>query len=375
MGILIAALTGVVVFEMLDLPVFSRIGLPHEVCYVQQPKLVWLHVVSDLLIGAAYVSISLTLGYLVYKASRDIPFNWVLLAFGLFIVSCGFTHFMEVLVVWNPVYWLSGYVKVITAAASIVTAVALFPLMPKIFELIAAARQGEAHRKEIERLNEDLQRFNYSVAHDLRAPLRSVVGYARILREDHEAQLTPEVAKYISRMESSAEKMDGLVTGLLRYATIGSQSIDLVAVSIDDAVRSALGLLDHELADRSAQVEIPERLPEVVGDMTLLQLVFQNLIGNGIKFVTPGVRPKVEITAKIEGPSVVVSVTDNGIGFPPDAQARVFRMFERFHPEHPGTGIGLALVQRAVNRMQGDIWVESGPNGAGSRINVRLRRV
>jgi signal transduction histidine kinase len=373
MAILIAVLSGIVLFETLDIPVFARIGLPHEVCFIQQPKLIWLHVTSDLLIGISYVSISLTLGYLVYKASKDIPFNWVLLAFGLFIVSCGFTHFMEVWVVWNPVYWLSGYVKVVTAAASVATAIALFPLMPKIFDLIASAREGDAHRREIERLNEDLERFNYSVAHDLRAPLRSIVGFSQILQEDYARELSSEAASYVRRMQGSAEKMDALVTGLLRYATIGRQAVALVPVSLEDAARGALLLLEREIRERSAVVDIPERLPKVHGDPTLLQLVFQNLIGNSIKFVAHGAAPHVVIAAHSEGPSVVVSVTDNGIGFPPESRPKVFGMFERFHPEHPGTGIGLAIVQRAVHRMQGDIWVEPGPHGAGSRFNVRLR--
>lgn len=120
-AIIAAVLAGVFVFEGLNISVFSLVGFPHEYCYLQQPTLVWLHVIADLLIGLAYVSISATLGYLVYRASKDIPFNWVFLAFGLFIISCGFTHFMEVWVIWKPVYWLSGYVKVVTAAASVAT--------------------------------------------------------------------------------------------------------------------------------------------------------------------------------------------------------------------------------------------------------------
>src|SRR2546423_12359442 len=98
-GILVSVLLGALIFEAFDASVFQRIGMAHEYCYLREPKLIWLHVVSDVLIGAAYVSISSTLGYLVYKASRDIPFHWVFLAFGLFIISCGMTHFMEVWVV------------------------------------------------------------------------------------------------------------------------------------------------------------------------------------------------------------------------------------------------------------------------------------
>src|SRR6476619_1469853 len=114
--------------------------MPHATCYLRNPRIIWLHVSSDLAIGTAYVCISTTLGYLVWRASKDIPFHWMFLAFGLFIVTCGMTHFMEVWTVWTPLYWLAGYVKVICAVASVITAIALFPLVPKVFALINSVK-------------------------------------------------------------------------------------------------------------------------------------------------------------------------------------------------------------------------------------------
>src|SRR5215472_19020672 len=110
--------------------------MPHATCYLRNPRIIALHVTSDLLIGFAYVAISSTLAWLVYKSSRDIPFHWMFLAFGAFIVTCGFTHFMEVCTVWKAVYWLAGWVKVICAAASVATAIALYRLVPQIFALV-----------------------------------------------------------------------------------------------------------------------------------------------------------------------------------------------------------------------------------------------
>jgi signal transduction histidine kinase len=374
LGIIGAVIAGIVIFELLQIPLFSRIGLPHEICYLQQPKLIWLHVTSDLLIGVAYVSISATLAYLVYRASRDIPFNWVFIAFGLFIVSCGLTHFMEVLVIWRPVYWLSGYVKVVTAAASVATAIALFPLVPKIFDLIAAARKSEQRRTEIEQLNEDLERFNYSVAHDLRAPLRSIVGFGDVLRDDHGAELSAEAAECVVRMQRAAGRMDALVSGLLRYATIGRQQLELRPVAVAEVVRGVMQLLEREISDRKAEIRVPDDLPTVIGDASLLQVALQNLIGNAIKFVAPGVNPQVQFSWRDESGYVVLCLTDNGVGFPPDSAKRVFGMFERFHPDQPGTGIGLAIAHRAIDRMQGQIGVEPGPEGIGSRFWLRLHK-
>jgi signal transduction histidine kinase len=375
LGILGAVAAGVLLFEALGISVFSRIGMPHELCYLREPKLVWLHVVADLLIGIAYVSISLTLAYLVYKASKGIPFHGVFLAFGLFIVSCGFTHFMEVWVIWEPVYWLSGYVKVVTAAASVATAIALFPLVPKIFALIKAARQSEERRIEIEQLNQELERFNYSVAHDLRGPLRGISGFSQILREDCSAELSPEAISHLNRIQTSVSHMDSLISDLLRYATIGRQKLNLATVSLDEVFRTTLGLMNAEIGNRRAEVIATTPLPVVLGDATLLQVIFQNLIGNAIKFVAPEVRPRVEISAKVHVGFVTICFTDNGVGIPPDAQGRIFKLFERFHSQHSGTGIGLPIVHRAIERLNGEISVGPAPTGTGSRFKVTIAAI
>ncbi|MBA4137504.1 MAG: hypothetical protein C0518_09335 [Opitutus sp.] len=371
-AILAAVLGGVLVFEALNISVFTRIGMPHEFCYLRDPKLVWLHVTADVLIGAAYVSISVTLAYLVYRASKDIPFNWVFLAFGLFIVSCGLTHFMEVWVIWEPVYWLSGYVKVVTAAASVATAIALFPLLPKVFAFIAEARKSEERRTQIEQLNLELERFNYSVAHDLRAPLRGISGFGQALREDYSAQLPPAAQDYIARMQESAERMDTLISDLLKYATIGRQELRLRAVELEEVLGVTLNFLQAEIEQADAEILLPQNLCAVRGDVTLLQVVFQNLIGNALKFVAPGVRPRVEITCTNREGVVTVRVTDNGLGIPPEARDRVFRIFERFHPTHPGTGIGLPIVHRAIERLGGRIGVDPASRGTGTCFWVEL---
>lgn len=372
--IVAAVAGGVALFDATGMPVLQRVGMPHEICYLRDSRLVWLHVAADLLIGVAYTAISVTLGYLVHKASKGIPFKWVLLAFGLFIVACGFTHFLEVVVVWHPMYWLSGYVKVVTAAASVATAIVLVPLVPRILRLVDNARAGETRRREVEQLNQELERFNYSVAHDLRAPLRGINAFTQILVEDHGAELSPAARDYLRRMQGSVDKMDALITDLLKYATVGRQELRLEAVPLDQVLRATLALMDGEIASRGATVVAPSPLPVVLGDAVLLQVVFQNLVANGIKFVGEGVAPRIEITAETEGEeAVVVSFTDNGTGIPPAARARIFGLFERLHPRHSGTGIGLAITQRAIERLEGGIGVADARPGPGSRFWIRLQ--
>src|SRR5438552_12823805 len=158
-----------------------------------------LHVCSDLLIGLSYVAISATLAFLVYKARREIPFHWMILAFGLFIIACGMTHFMEIWTLWRPVYWLSGDVKVLTAIASLATAVSLPPLIPRILELVSAREIAEvrqlqlnertaalAAEQEARSRAEDADRakdqFLAMVSHELRNPLSPILAWSRMLR-------------------------------------------------------------------------------------------------------------------------------------------------------------------------------------------------
>lgn len=125
--------------------------MPHGMCYLWVPQLYWMHVSSDLLIGISYLAISSTLIYLIYRAREDMPFSWIFVAFGVFILACAGTHFMGVWTVWNPVYWLAGYVKLLTAAASVATAVVLPFLVPKVLSLIKAVKLSEERRVQLER--------------------------------------------------------------------------------------------------------------------------------------------------------------------------------------------------------------------------------
>ncbi|HYG33442.1 MAG TPA: histidine kinase dimerization/phospho-acceptor domain-containing protein, partial [Clostridia bacterium] len=233
--------------------------MPHATCYLRNPSIIRLHVTSDLLIGGAYVFISGTLSYLVYKASKDIPFHWMFLAFGLFIVTCGFTHFMEVWTVWQAVYWLAGYVKLICAAASVATAIALYRLIPRVFAMINAVKVSEERRTKLEIANGELEAFAYSVSHDLRAPLRAVQGMAMALTEDHADKLDPEARQYLNRIMGASQRMDALIRDLLEYSRISRAEFDLNPVSLETVVNEARAAVagDLEAAQGEIQIEGP----------------------------------------------------------------------------------------------------------------------
>jgi signal transduction histidine kinase len=348
--------------------------MPHATCYLRNPRIILLHVTSDLLIGLAYVSISTTLAYLVHKASRDIPFHWMFLAFGLFIITCGFTHFMEVWTVWRAVYWLAGYVKLICAVASVATAIALYPLVPKIFALIQAVRLSEARRLELQSANRELEAFAYSVSHDLRAPLRGVQGMAQALSEDYGNRLEPEARQYVERIVGASKRMDMLVRDLLEYSRVSRSAVELKPVELKTVLDEAQAIVSADAEQSGAVLQVDlNTMPVVLANHTLLRQVLVNLLSNAIKFVSPGTKPMVQIAVHQATRTVRLSVTDNGIGIAPEYQGKVFRIFERLHSiqEYPGTGIGLAIVQKAMSQMKGEVGLESA-TGKGSCFWIQL---
>ena len=174
--------------------IFSSNYMPHAMCYLYNRQLIALHLGSDAAIWVAYVSISCTLLYLVWKTRREIPFSWMFLAFGLFIIACGFTHFMEIVVLWKPLYWLSGDVKLVTALASVITAIALPGLVPQVRSMVTTAQLSEDRRLQLERANADLKDLSSRVISGQDSERR------RIARELHDG-----VGQYLAAIKMSCD--------------------------------------------------------------------------------------------------------------------------------------------------------------------------
>lgn len=534
--------------------------MPHGTCYLWAPSLIGLHVISDSLIALSYMSIPITLVHFTRKR-RDIPFSWMFLCFGAFIVACGGTHVMEVWTIWFPSYWLSGAVKMATACFSVATAILLIQLTPRVLalpgiqslletnqrlagevvervqaesslrrvsedleervaertmELVAANRslqeselrfrtvvehapeaifvldmdverfieanrnaekifgmtredllrvgpaeisppfqpdgrpstqavfeeRAQALRKEkprfewvhrnakgedfpceisvvrlpfsgrnllrrsvvdiserkraeeeirklnaeleqrvkertaqLEEANHDLESFTYSVSHDLRAPLRHMDGFSRILVEDYGSELPAGAKQHVERVRQASLHMGQLVDDLLNLARVGRGSLRVVSTDLNEVLAETMVSLEAETRGREVDWRI-SRLSRAACDPGLMRQVFFNLLSNALKFTNGRGKAVIEIgETHIEGEPVIF-VRDNGVGFDMKYADKLFQVFQRLHPaaEFEGTGVGLAIVHRILQKHGGSIRVESIP-GKGAAFFFTLGRV
>lgn len=608
---------------------FSSSGfMPHGHCYLWTPSLVWLHVVSDALIFLAYVTIPATLVYFV-RRRKDVPFDWMFLCFGVFIVSCGLTHLMEVWTVWTPSYWIAGAIKAVTAAASLCTSAALVLLVPKAlalpspeamrrvtraleasearfraavegsrdaFYIVEAVRdtgghvqdftftyanpqvrarlsqaasgeivgqrmsqlippqtlpalldhfrgvmqrgaavedemsitlQGQAERwlelqvvpmgsgvavtsrditqrkrderalklaeerfralleaapdaivivnergeivfvnaqtsnvfqyaaselvgRPVETLmpnavaathaerrtayfreatvrpmgaslelngrrkdgsvfpvevslsplqtetgllvssairdvsarkwienalklsNQELEAFSYSVAHDLRAPLRGISGFAQILIDEHADSLDADARDCLDEIRLNTQRMSQLIDALLSLSRVSRSELHMEPVDISSMAQSVAGELARNEPGRAVAVDVQPGLNAAM-DPVLARTLLTNLIGNAWKFTSHAGQPRIEVGAATENGSHTFFVRDNGAGFDTSFGGKLFTPFQRLHNsrEYPGTGIGLATVQRIVHRHGGRVWAE-GRVGEGAAFYFRI---
>lgn len=219
---------------------------------------------------------------------------------------------------------------------------------------------------------EELEHFSYSIAHDMRAPLRAMAGYATLLQEELCAGcLRQPNLELLHRIQDAAHHMDRLIQDILNYSRVVHQSLPLHPVDLSHVLHDLLRTYPNLIAHASA-IELRGDFPPVLGNEVALALCFANLFDNALKFVHPETPPQVIVWAQPNGPFLRVSVQDNGIGIAPQAAQRIFNLFQRAAPaEYQGTGLGLAITRKLVRRMNGHIGVDPAP-GIGSRFWVDL---
>lgn len=226
---------------------------------------------------------------------------------------------------------------------------------------------------KLQELVAELESFSYSVSHDLRAPLRIIAGYANVVLEEFGGTLVPDVRHYLERIARSAERMDQLTQDVLAYTRLARGEMVLVPLDLETIVEETIEQYP-ELAPVRAAFVVRRPLAAVIGHGPSLVQVLSNLLGNAVKFARPGVPLRIDISTRVRGGRVLLAIKDNGVGIEPEHHAKIFRIFERAAGhEIPGTGIGLAIVKKAVARMNGSVSVSSRL-GEGATFQVELPR-
>lgn len=368
---------------------FETDFMPHGMCYFWRPGVLWLNVISDALIAAAYFTIPVLLFELVRRRKR-LTYHWLFWMFAAFILLCGTTHLLGVITVWNPMYRFDGVVKLMTGVVSMGTAIVVLHLLPRILAIplpdelaavnralaaqISINRRTEEELRNLnndlerrvaertaalERSNRDLSQFAYIASHDLQEPLRMISNYTQLLQRRYAPQLNEEARTFMHFAADGARRMQELVTDLLTYAQIDQPAKPLREVDTGRAVNQALEALKVTIEEENAEIVVAS-LPVVHGDEAQVTQVFQNLISNSLKYRSA--EPlQIHIWA-VPGSSSKewrFFVKDNGAGFDMQFKPRLFNMFQRLESKQPGTGIGLALAKKIVQRHGGQIDIES----------------
>jgi signal transduction histidine kinase len=219
----------------------------------------------------------------------------------------------------------------------------------------------------------EMERYSHSVSHDLRAPLRAMQGYANILIEDAPPSLSEEYRRFLVKIDASARRLENLIQDVLSYNRVYLSEVELKPVDltllINDVIEHYPGMQPPD-----ALINIVGKIPLVLGTGGLLTQCISNLLANAVKFVAPGVVPRVEIWSELVNENVIISFVDNGIGIAPNDLDRIFGIFIKVHPAetYPGSGIGLSIVKKAAQRLGGKVGATS-TLGEGSRFWLRLK--
>jgi len=392
--------------------------LPHGYCFTWNPSLLWTHVLSDTLIGLSYVSIPLTLLYLVRRRT-DLPFNWIVVLFAIFIVSCGATHWIEVWTVWNPDYWLSATVKVVTAFASVLTSIALVGLVPKILAIptvaqLTAARDAlaaeVAQRRHVE---EELRReraaleervrertdelaratataeaahaaaaeanklkdhFLAKVSHELRTPLQSTLSWAQVIKVagTSDPERTAQAATHIvHNVRSQARLLEDLLD--ISRILSGKLRLDLQLADAAQVIEKAIGVVRSAAAGSGVTIDAAGDGSTAIirTDPVRLEQIVWNLINNAVQASSEG--GKVQVRWSVDATRMRVEVRDWGRGID---RCELPHLFEPFRQgtggSQRGLGLGLAITRSIVELFGGSLHAASEGVQRGATFTLEL---
>ncbi|MFY9288993.1 MAG: ATP-binding protein [Alphaproteobacteria bacterium] len=395
----------------------SQDFMPHGHCFLWYPEILWLHVVSDILIGIAYFSIPVAI-LAFARRRRDLPFRSLYILFGLFIVLCGTTHFISVWVQWNPDYGIEGIVKGLTAIASVITGIMVYRLMPAAITMPSPAELHAMNQQlkevnvrteeevakrtaELQATNEQLQEsekklqialrnanmashaksdFLANMSHEIRTPMNAIIGLTSYLMWTE--GLTARQRECLQTIDMSASALMDLIDDLLDITKIEARQIELdyrpfnLRTIIDECV-AIMAVRAQEKGLYLKQHTASDMITDFVGDPVRIRQVITNLLGNAAKFTDRGGIDFHVSTQKVlnDQAEVTLKISDTGIGIKPENIPHIFEKFTQgdssIKRKYGGSGLGLAIAWNFVTQMKGRIDVDSQP-GRGSCFTVKL---
>jgi len=233
-------------------------------------------------------------------------------------------------------------------------------LLARVRTHLEMAKARRAWAIELEAANKDLEAFSSSVSHDLRGPLRAIDGFSHIVMEDYSAELPEEAKQLLTMVSGSARQMNQLIDDLLRLSRLGRQRLSRKQISLSRLVHTVLQELQRQQSERQLTIQVTD-LPDCMGDESLLKQVFVNLLSNAFKYTRRKENASVEVGCRQEDGEMLYFVRDNGAGFDMQQAQKLFGVFQRLHrsDEFEGTGVGLSIAHRIIQRHGGRIWAEA----------------
>ena len=406
--------------------------MPHGMCFLWEPALVWLHVVSDFLIGAAYFSIPVALAVFAVRRT-DLQYRWMVGLFMLFIVACGTTHFFGIWVIWNPDYAIEGLLKATTAFASVATAIVLWPLLPKLLALpspdMLAESNGElraevdrrraaetrlqglnaelerrvaertqelearnaelqneiAQRQEVERqlvaerdraevANQSKSQFLALMSHELRTPLNAIMGFSEVLKTEAFGPLgQPRYREYAADIHASGRHLLELITEILDLSKIEAGKMELSdeEVALDEVLAETQRLFRDKAAAHGLVFDTEQTVSlNLTADRLALKQMLINLVSNAIKFTPDGGRIDIRTEITADG-NLALSVADSGAGMNQEELEQAVGAFGQTNEGRKagGTGLGLTLTAALAHLHGGRLDIDSAP-GEGTTATI-----
>lgn len=370
--------------------------MPHGYCLQWNMPLLVTWISANAGIALAYFAIPAALIFFVRKRGGDLPYPWMFRLFALFIVSCGMTHLMKIWTIYNAHYWAEALLDLHTAIVSLLTAILLWPLIPKMLVLKGPGQLEEANQKlgeankELKILNEKLtlardqaleasnlkSSFVANISHELRTPVTGVLGMNELLLQ---TELTAHQKELASSMQDAARSLHSIVNDILDLSKIeaGKMTLQNLLINPADMIRDSINILLPSAQRKGISLNclidpvLEEKKPHLTGDPVRINQVLLNLMGNAIKFTESGsIEVKAEVLDRKEEHSIIkISVTDTGIGLAAEERKILFVPFTQADDsttrKYGGTGLGLTISKHLVELMDGEIGVES-EKGKGS---------